>query len=144
MKEEQREQASQFLLNHYIFDLPISLIHREAQFRMRQLLQDTQFQQYWGEMSEEERKNTTNSILQQAEKAVRMFYLCRKVISDAKITISPQDVPPAPSNVLEALLSPKGQFDHQRNSEMHQAEAYSRLVLEKAEDYVINNASQES
>jgi trigger factor len=140
--EAEREQASEFLLNHYTFDLPTSLIHREAQFRMRQLLQDPQFQQYWGQMGEEERKNTTNSILKQAEKAVRMFYLCRKIISDAKIPITPQDVPPAPNNILEALLSPKGHTEHQNNPEMHQAEAYSRLILEKAEDYVIQNAGK--
>ncbi|HSW87210.1 MAG TPA: trigger factor [Rhabdochlamydiaceae bacterium] len=140
--EAQRELASEFLLSHYVFDLPTSLIHREAQFRMRQLLQDPQFQQYWGQMNEEERKNTTNSILKQAEKAVRMFYLCRKIISDANIPVTPRDIHPAPSSVLEALLSPKGHFEHQNNPEMHQAEAYSRLVLEKAEDYVIQNAGK--
>jgi len=68
-----------------------------------------------------------------------MFYLCRKILSDAKINISPSDIHKAPDSPLEMLLGERQ--DHpQGNTEVHQAEAFSRLLLEKAEDYLIAHA----
>lgn len=140
VQEEFRAQASEFLLTHYPFDLPITLIERETHFRVKQLMHDSEFQKYWEQMSEQERKNTVQTIYQQSEKAVRMFYLCRKILNDAKITISPQDLPPPATTPLEILLQ-----THQApqiTNEVQQAEAYSRLILEKAEDFVIANANK--
>ncbi len=45
--EAQREQANDFLLTQYPFDLPATLIEKETQFRFRQLLNDTDFLNYW-------------------------------------------------------------------------------------------------
>lgn len=140
--EAQREQVSELLLTQYPFELPITLIEKETQFRFRQLLQDGDFQKYWENLSSEERKKTINTVYQQSEKAVRMFYLCRQIVNDAKIRISAADIPPPASSALEMLMNPQKLFHHQRNTETEQAEAFSRLVLEKAEDFVISNAAQ--
>jgi trigger factor len=142
VREAKREQATEFLLSQYIFDLPRTLIEREAQFRLRQLMSDQQYQNYWERMSEDERRKSIDALLKQSERAVRMFYLCRKIITDAKIAVSPADLPPTPNNFLEALIRPRADMHFQQNSEMHQAEAYSRLILEKAEDYLIDHAKQ--
>ncbi len=139
--EAQREQVNEFLLTQYPFDLPATLIEKETQFRFRQLLQDKDFQQYWGSLSAEDRNKTIKTVYEQSEKAVRMFYLCRQIVSDASIKISPADVPPPSTTALELLLDPQKMFHHQRNAEVEHAEAYSRLVLEKAEDFVIRNAT---
>ena len=141
VQEALREQASDFLLNQYPFDLPVTLIEKETQFRFRQLLHDNDFQKYWDSLNAEERKKTINTVYQQSEKAVRMFYLCRKVVSDAKISISANDIPPPASSALDIMINPQKLYHHQRNPEIEHAEAFSRLVLEKAEDYVIDNAS---
>ena len=140
--EAQREQVSELLLTQYPFELPVTLIEKETQFRFRQLLQDADFQKYWENLSAEERKKTINTVYQQSEKAVRMFYLCRQIVNDAKIRISAADIPPPASSALEMLMNPQKLFHHQRNPETEQAEAFSRLVLEKAEDFVIRNAAQ--
>ncbi|MBS0620212.1 MAG: trigger factor [Verrucomicrobia bacterium] len=140
--EAKREQASEFLLKEYAFDLPQTLVEKEAQFRFRQLMQDPDFQKYWQELPQEEQKKTAMTIYAQSEKAVRMFYLCRKIIAEAKIKISAEDVQPAATSALEMLLDPQKMFHHQKNPEAEHAEAFSRLVLEKAEDYVVENASQ--
>jgi trigger factor len=139
--EAQREQVSEFLLKEYPFDLPTTLIEKEAQFRFRQLLQDSDFQKYWGGLSADSRKKTAQMIYQQSEKAVKIFYLCRKIISDASIQILPTDVPPPSTSALELLLNPQKMFHHSRNTEVEHSEAFSRLVLEKAEDFVIRNAT---
>ncbi len=142
VQEALREQASEFLLTQYPFDLPVTLIEKETQFRFRQLLHDNDFQKYWDSLNAEERKKTINTVYQQSEKAVRMFYLCRKVVSDAKISITANDIPPPASSALDMMINPQKMYHHQRNPEIEHAEAFSRLVLEKAEDFVIENASK--
>jgi trigger factor len=144
VQEAQREQVNEFLLTRYPFDLPATLIEKETQFRFRQLLQDNDFQKYWENLNPEDRKKTIQTVYQQSEKAVRMFYLCRKIVADANIRISAADIPPPASSALELLINPQKMFHHQRNPEIEHAEAFSRLVLEKAEDYVIQNATPET
>lgn len=143
VRQALRDQASEALLIHYAFDLPASLIERETHFRMKQLLADTQFQKHWQGLSDDEKRKMVDSLYQQSQKAVRMFYLCRKIIADAKISITAEDLPKPPSTPLEVLVNPTGALhDWNQNPEIQHAEAFSRLVLEKAEDYVIDNAVQ--
>lgn len=142
VQETQREQVNEFLLTHYPFDLPATLIEKETQFRFRQLLQDNDFQKYWENLNADDRKKTIQTVYQQSEKAVKMFYLCRQVVTDANIRISATDIPPPASSALELLINPQKMFHHQRNPEIEHAEAFSRLVLEKAEDYIIENGSR--
>lgn len=140
--EAQRDQVNQFLLTQYPFDLPVTLIEKETQFRFRQLVQDKEFQKYWENLSAEDRNKTIQTVYQQSENAVRIFYLCRQIVTEAKISISASDVPPPATSALEFLINPQKMFHHQRNPETEHAEAYSRLLLEKAEDYLISNAMQ--
>ncbi len=140
VKEAHREQVNAFLLTTYPFDLPATLIEKETQFRLRQLSQDVNFQEYWKNLDNEGRKNTINSIYQQSEKAVRMFYLCRKILADAQISVSPKDLPAPASTPLEVLMDPNQMLDYHQKPEIKHAEALSRLVLEKAEDFIITNA----
>jgi hypothetical protein len=92
-------------------------------------------------MTPEAKKRSVASVAEQSEKAVRMFYLCRKILADAKITISPKDLPKAPETPLGMLLGERRDFHPQENTEVHQAEAFSRLLLEKAEDFIIAHAT---
>ncbi len=140
VQEKLREELSEVLLAQFPFDIPSSLIDRETRFRMTQLFKDNDFQAHWNNMTNEAKTRTVTSIAEQSEKAVRMFYLCRKILSDAGIKISPKDIPSVPHEPLNLVLGPKREIDPQENTEVHQAEAYSRLLLEKAEDYLIANA----
>jgi trigger factor len=142
VKEKLHEQVNDYLLEKYPFDLPPTLIEKEAQFRMRQLGQDPNFQKYWQSLSSDEKKKTLDSIYQQSEKAVRMFYMCRKIITDAKISISPQDLPKPATTPLEILMDPDQMLHYHEQSEVKHAEALSKLVLEKAADFVIGNSQK--
>lgn len=141
VQEAKREQVNAFLLDQYPFDLPATLIEKETQFRFRQLLQDKDFMHYWENLNPDDRKKTIQTVYQQSEKAVKMFYLCRQIVSDANIRITAADIPPPASSALELLINPQKLYHHQRNAEIEHAEAFSRLVLEKAEDYIIENAA---
>lgn len=141
VQEKLREEVSDVLLEKYRFDVPMSLIDREVRFRMQQLLQDQEYLQHWNSMTPEAKKRSVASVAEQSEKAVRMFYLCRKILADAKITISPKDLPKAPETPLGMLLGDRRDFHPQGDTEVHQAEAFSRLLLEKAEDFIIAHAT---
>ncbi|MBI2742946.1 MAG: trigger factor [Chlamydiales bacterium] len=141
VQEKLREQLNEALLNQFPFELPNTLIEKETQFRMKQLAEDAHFKKEWEAMKEDDRRKMVESIYTQSEKAVRLFYLCRKIIADAKLTITADDMPKAPTNMLEALMIPQPNYHAHDHSEVRQAETYSRLVLEKAEDYLISQAT---
>ncbi|HEX2579188.1 MAG TPA: trigger factor, partial [Rhabdochlamydiaceae bacterium] len=141
VQEKLREEVSDVLLEKYPFDVPMSLIDREVRFRMQQLLQDQEYLQHWNSMTPEAKKRSVASVAEQSQKAVRMFYLCRKILADAKISLSPKDLPKAPETPLGMLLGDRRDFHPQGDTEVHQAEAFSRLLLEKAEDFIIAHAT---
>jgi trigger factor len=141
VKEKLHEQVNQFLMEKYPFDLPPSIIDKESNFRMRQLAADANFQTYWSSLTQEDRKKMLDSIFNQSQKAVRMFYLCRKIISDANISVGPQDLPKPATTPLEFLLDPSQMLHFHENTEVKQAEALSKLILEKAAEHIISNCS---
>jgi trigger factor len=141
-REKLREQASEFLLGHYRFDLPPSLVKKEAQFRMKQLMDDTNFQNHWNSLNTEERNKIIQSILALSEKAVRIFYLSQKLIKDNQLTVSPEDLHQSQPTLLEVLLHPQAAAPSPEGTEMQQAEAYSRCLLEKAEDFLVERANR--
>jgi trigger factor len=137
VKEGQRHQVIEFLLKEYPFDLPTSFISKETRFRMQQLLSDESFKSHWNQLDEQKQRETLQAIFDQSEKAVRLFYLCRRILTDAKVQLSPEDLPKIPTTPLEILVKPPSNYQHYENEELRQAESYSRLILEKAEDVLI-------
>lgn len=141
VREKLREETSNVLLNDFKFDVPGSLVEKEVRFRMQQLLQDPEYTQHWNLMTNEAKKRIVGSIAEQSEKAVRMFYLCRKILADNKVSVSPNDIPKMADTPLHMLLGDRRDVNPQENTEVHQAEAFSRLLLEKAEDLIIDKAN---
>jgi trigger factor len=139
--EEQRKQVSHFLLHENPFELPVTLIEKETEFRFRQLWDDAGFQDYWKGLSADERQKMIRTVHEQSEKAVRMFYLCRQIASDAQLKIGAEDLPAPATTTLDLLLDMKKPQYQQKSPEIEHAEAYSRLILEKAEDFIIRNAT---
>lgn len=142
IRNQQREQANAFLLSEYPFDLPPTLVEKEARFRLEQLGRDANFLQFWQGRSEEERKNIINEIYAQAEKAMRMFYICRKIVSDAKINITADDIEKPGTTPIEILLQPSPESHFREDTDIGHAETYSRIMMQKAEDYLIMHATK--
>lgn len=139
VRELYREQVTDFLLGHP-FEIPSSVVEKETQFRIRQMIQDPAFKKKWDQSNDQEKRELIDSVQNQAEKAVRIFYLCRKISSDQNISITPKDIPLVATSPLEALLYPTAQPHDPRQPDVKQAEAYSRVLLEKTEDWVIAHA----
>lgn len=143
VKEKEREQISAFLLKEFAFDLPLSMIEREAVFRMRQLLQDSHFRAYWQSLNEEEQKKSISTLFEQSKRAIQMFYLCRKILADNKIQVSPNQIQKAPLTPMEVFMNPSHSASKGQSTDIENAEAYSRLILEKAEDFLLEQAKKD-
>lgn len=141
VQKEYREQMSSYLLEKYPFELPQTLLQKETQFRIKQLVQDPSFQQKLMGMSGEERKETIKDIEVQGEKAVRLFYISRKIIQDNNIHISPSEVQKNINTPLDAMFSDHSDlYSAKEHSQEQRAIATSRLILTKAEDFLISKA----
>ena len=139
VREQKRGHVTEFLLSHH-FEIPHSIIEKETQFRLQQMVQDPQFKAKWDQSSDPEKRELIDNVKTQAEKAVRMFYLCRKIAADQSLSVTPKDIPLATTDLLESLLYPSAERHDPRQPDVKQAEAYSRVMLEKTEDWVIAHA----
>ncbi len=138
--EKWKEQVAHFLLTQYPFELPATLIEKEASFRLSQLFKDASFRAHWDSLQMQGRQDVARALYEQSDKAVRLFYICRKLLADAKISVSPQHLPKHPHNPLETLLNSPEAGHQELPHELQQAEAYARLLLEEAEQYLIGRA----
>lgn len=143
VRDQQREQVTAFLLSHP-FEIPFSVVEKEIRFRMEQMIKDASFKRQWDMSSDKQKHEMIDTIKGQAEKAIRIFYLCRTIASQQNITLSQKDITQASSSPLEALLYPSDQIHDASQPDIKQAEAYSRALLERAEDWVIAHARVET
>lgn len=139
-KDAEREQVTEFLAS-IAFDLPRSVIEREAQFRMQQASKDPSFEREWKSATEQRRRDIVADYLRQSERAVRVFYLCRQISTEQKINISAKDIQQLPQDPLEIMLNPTAHLHDPREPEIKQAEAFSRLLMEKTSDWVLSQVA---
>ena len=139
VREQKREQVTEFLLSHH-FELPSSVIQQETKFRLEQMITDPQFKSKWDASTQKQKEEMIDQTREQAEKAVRIFYLCRKIAGDQSIEVTAKDIPLTQTDPIESLLYPSAQPHDPRQPDVKQAETYSRVLLEKTEDWVIAHA----
>lgn len=143
-KEKQRDFIADKLVEEYPFDLPESIIQKEVQFRVKQLTNDPQFQERLKTMSEEEKKESIENVRTHALNAVRLFYICREICNKNKLDITPEDLVPAKmDSPLDAMFVDRNDFyDYKSMSQEQQAIVLSRIMLHKAEDYIIEKGKK--
>ena len=135
LANKERDLMANALIKECPFDLPQTMIDREAHYRLQQLSQDKDFQQKFMALDEEQRKTEIEQIKEQGARAVRLFYLCRKVVDDAKLEINPDEIESQASTPLEAMFMPNRPPESENQEQ--KALAISRLMLTKAQDYLI-------
>lgn len=142
VKQQQRQQVTDFLLTIQ-FELPRSVIEKEAQFRLEQMMKEEGFRKKWEVSSETERRSCISQVLGEADRAIRIFYLCRALILKEKLSITAKDLHALPADQLSVMLNPDSHMQDFTVPEFKQAESYSRLMLEKTADWVLLQMGQE-
>ncbi len=139
VQKKRRDQVCDSLVTLYPFDLPNSMVEKEVQVRLKQALSSPEAQKEWQNKNEEERKKDIDSIKEHSEKALRLFYLCRSIISKENLKISPSDVNKEVNTPLDAMFSTGADYYTPENASQEQkALATSRLMLAKAQDFIIS------
>ena len=132
-----RDQLAELLLDTYSFEIPGSLLHHEIQHRVKQLFQDPSSKKRYEHLSEEEKKQEIENIKAHANEALRLFYLCKRIATDNKISISHSDLNQEINTPLDAMFADRdlanpNKTDEEKNLLM------SRLLLTKAEDFILD------
>ncbi len=139
-EKEVHEQVNHFLINNYKFDLPDSLLFTEKESRKQNLMKDPSFKTKWNKLTSQEREKLEEEISQHAEEAISLYYLTKKIIKDADIKISNEDIT---KEALSILYKLGGKMPDIKNIPQDTyALALSRLVLRKAQDYILEHSSK--
>ncbi|HSX25973.1 MAG TPA: trigger factor [Chlamydiales bacterium] len=134
-RNDLREQVNEFLIAEYAFELPKSLIETEKKHRQAQLMQDPKFKANWNRMSQEERKNIEEKIENESAQAVRLFYLSRQVVHDAKIPVTHKEVQDEAIATLQSYGSRNVEID--RIPKEIYALALSKVILAKSQENIL-------
>lgn len=134
VNNEIREQVNDFLIQAYDFELPQSLIETEKKHRFNQLAQDQKFKNDWAKWSQEERKKFEEKMSAESAQAVRLFYLSRKIVQDAKIPVTHQEVQSEAISVYQSHGA-RNIDPNQLPKEVY-ALALSKVILAKAQDFI--------
>lgn len=130
VQTELRDQVNDYLIQNYIFELPKSLVDTECKHRLSQMAQDPSFKAKWNKMSQEERKNLEEKLREEADQAVRLFYLSRSIVQKEKVPVTHQEVQ---YEAIHIYQSHGGKSTDQMPKEIY-ALALSKVILAKAQD----------
>lgn len=141
--EAKRDYIADELIKACSFDLPQSILQRELQHRMKQLMEDKSYVSKLSTMSEDDKKAEVEKIKAHAENAIRLFYICRHLCEKYKIDVQPDDVSAKVKTPLDAMFVDRSEFyDYKSLSQEQQAIVLSRVMLQKAEDFLIEKAKK--
>lgn len=141
-QDDLRECVIQTCFDTTSFDLPKSIVEREFTHRFNQSMQNEHFKREWATKTAGEQEDIQKDIMRDAEKAIRLFYISRSLVQKHNIQINRPEEPPMPSNVLEAMFTNREMMHFDTKSEDEQAYLMSKLLLRKAQDFVIEKAGQ--
>lgn len=142
VQTETREQVNQFLIENYLFDLPQSLIETEKKHRLAQAQLDPKFKAAHNKMSQDERKSLDEKLMVESNQAVRLFYLSRQIVQDAKIPVTHQEVQNEAISIYQSYGSRSPETDN-LPKEIY-ALALSKVILAKAQDHVIQQSEKKA
>lgn len=140
VQEELHEQVNSFLVAQYPFDLPHSLVQTEQKHRKQQWLKDPEFQEKWDtELSTEEKSRIEEKWHTESERAIRLFYLAKGIVRQGNLSITHQEVQ---NEAIVAMRSfTRVPVEPDKIPKEVFALALSRVILAKAENYIIQQAS---
>ncbi len=132
-----REQLSAYLLENINFEVPGSLLYTEIHHRSKQLFASASFKKHIDGLSEEDKKEEFKKIELQAKDALRLFYICRKVLTDNHITLGPEDLTQEIHSPLDAMFADRDLANPNKTEEQKNL-LMSRILLIKAQDFILD------
>jgi trigger factor len=143
--KELRDSVCDQLLATLPFDIPASILEKEANHRMNQLMRHADFSKKWKEeMTEEEKSVKKAEVVSQSDHAIRLFYICRKIVSENNIRLSEEEINPSHESILEMMFADPARLNYRNQSKEQQAVEFSKFMMAKAQDFIIQKIRAES
>jgi len=136
-RNEYREQMSHLLLEQTSFDVPGSLLYTEIQHRSKQLFGSNSFKKKYETLSEDEKKEEFKKVETQAKDALKLFYICKKILTDNNIQITSKDINQEIETPLDAMFADR-ELANPNKTEEEKNLLMSRILLSKAQDFIID------
>ncbi len=133
------DQVNEFLIHQYTFELPLSLIETEKNHRRNQLQNDPKYREAFEKMASDERKKLEEKLFTESDQAVRLFYISRQIVRDAKVPVTHGEVQ---QEAIESANAFGRKVDPQHLSKEVFALALSKVILSKAQSYILENSSK--
>ncbi len=140
LDKEKKEQVNRFLIEKYHFELPASLYKSEAKYRKDQMLLDHKFKLNWEKMSLDEKKTFEANLEKSAKEAVSLYYLSRKIVSDAKIEPTQNEIHGEIIKTIQERTPPGEEPNLKHITEELYALCVSKMLMEKAQNYILNHS----
>jgi trigger factor len=135
-QNEKKEAINKFLLTTYNFDLPLSMLENEKESRKNSVMQNPEAKKRYEAMTPEKKKSFEEILLSEATDAIKLFYLSKKIVEDAKISITKEEI----NEHMQSQIAKGGEQKDVQKEDL--ALVASRLLLAKAQNYVIENSSK--
>lgn len=132
-----REQVNDFLVTQYMFDLPRSLVEAEYKHRFAQGMRNPEFKNHMEQASAEQKKKIEDRIREETDQSLRLFYLSKQIVQDAKLPITHQEV--QQRAVEQRRENQMGMEGGEQIAKEEFALALSTVFLTKAQDFIINS-----
>ncbi len=135
---ERRSSISDQMHHLYHFDIPSTILEQEANHRMSSFLKQPGMTKKWNdEYTPEQKEAKKNEIKVDSEKAIRLFYVCRKIIHEQKLSVSEDELSPSFDTMLDMMFADPARVNFRNQSKHQQAVEYSKFMMAKAQDYII-------
>ena len=137
--ETLRSDIEKQMIDKVIFEVPATLLEKEANHRVSQLFSNPAFKKKWEEeLSEEEKDERKEEIKEKATQAIRLFYLCRDIIGKNNIPVGDEDMQSSCTSVLEMMYADQSKLQYQSMSEDQKQMALTQVMMHKAEEHIIS------
>ena len=142
VEDNRQQQVAEWLINNYSFDLPHQMVVSELNQRLREFSQQEEFVTYYQSLTEQEKQQMIDSMLDSSKNALRLALLTRQLLTQAKLKVDTSEIKEKQVSMLDLLMRPL----HQQNQGMLEASSpnqqYSKLLLKKAAAYVMDHATK--
>lgn len=136
--ETLRESIEKQLIEKVIFDVPASLLEKEANHRVSQLFNNAEFKKQWEEeLTEEQKEEKKAEIKEKSTQAIRLFYICRDIVNTNKISVSDADMKASFNSILDMMYADQTKLQYSSMTEEQKQMALTQVMMHKAEDYII-------
>lgn len=143
IQSELRDQVSEQMLKLYPFDLPKSLVDKEVNYRMSQIESNPSDKARLSKLSAEDLEKEKEKVREQAEKAVKLFFISKKIAKEAKMQLSPHELVADIKTPLDAMFADRDALNPNK-TEDQEVMLMSRLMIKKAQDYAVEKTLEKS